>query len=409
MLRTRPLALGTALAAVLLGLTVIALLSTNGIPGLPRYQLVTTLPPDAAPLREGAEVRVGGLVMGLVSHITPTDQGQRVVFSLKGAAQPVGRDARITVRLRSPAGQHYLAIDRGSFQRDPLPNGGEIPPSQVQRTEDLLDVVQGFRRTALADLATTVRFTGFGLASQGVPLNTDLAGLDVTLRQLTGVLQAVTPGNDLPGMLRSADLTARGFAGAQPDDTGRLTTASARTFDAFGRSAASIGAGLRELRPAEDEILRTLPTADPIITQAGRLAVQLKPAVRALRRALPDASALFAEGPTLARESGRLAAAAVPPLQRLAPIAKAFSPSALMVGLAAGPLGPLASYLSEFGPELESGFAAFYSALNYLNAAGLAPDTPAAPVMLIFTCARGSDTDPRPGQLFRDRMAKTCQ
>jgi hypothetical protein len=210
-------------------------------------------------------------------------------------------------------------------------------------------------------------------------------------------------------MLSSADLTARGFAGLQPQDTGRLTTASAQTFDAFGRSGASIGAGLRELRPTEDEILRTLPIADPTITQVGTLATQLQPAAHALRLALPNVRAMLAEGPTLRREATRLAVAGVPPLKRLAPITQSFSPSALMTGLAFGPLGPLASYVSQFGPELEAGFAAFYSALNYLNAAGEAPNTPAAPVMIILTCARGSDTDPKPGQLFRDRMSKTCQ
>jgi ABC-type transporter Mla subunit MlaD len=331
-----------------------------------------------------------------------------VVFSLGSAAEPVGRNVTVTVRLKSPAGQHYLAVDRGSFQKDPLPSGAEVPPSQVRRTDDLLDVVQGFDRAALANLATTTRFTGDGLAGRGTPLNTSLAGLDVTAHRLTGILNAATPGDDTTGFLRGANLTAQGFAGTQPTDPGRLTTAAAQTFGAFASQRQSIAAGLQAFRPTEDELLGTLPTADATLAATTVFARRFTPAADALRRALPDLASLLGEGEVLRNESARLAAAGVPPLSRLAGPIRAFAPSAMMIGLAIAPLGPLARYLAQFGPELESGFAAFYAANNYLNAAGRARNTPAAPAMFIFTCATGSNTDPRPGQLFRDHLAKPC-
>lgn len=407
-LHAHPVALGAVIAGVLLALTLLAVFSTNGVPGVSRYELTTTLPRDAPPVRTGSEVRVGGLVMGLVSAVAPTASGQRVTFGLKGAAQPVGRDVRITMRLRSPAGQHYLAVDRGNYRRHPLPSGVTIPPGHVTRTEDLLDVIEGFNKTAVANLATTTRFTGLGFAARGKALNASLAGLDASLRQNTGIARAATPGNDATGLLREADRTFKGFAGRLPTDPGRVTTASARTFGAFAEERAAIGAGLRELRPAEDELSRTLPVADRTLAATTELARRLTPATRALRRALPDASALFAEGRTLRDESARIAAAGEPSLSRLAPPARAFAPSALMIGLAVEPLGALTQYLSRYGPELESGFSAFYGALNYLNSSGLAPKTPAAPAMFVLTCATGSDIDPAPGQLFADKLEKPC-
>jgi hypothetical protein len=80
-----------------------------------------------------------------------------------------------------------------------------------------------------------------------------------------------------------------------------------------------------------------------------------------------------------------------------------------MVGLAVAPTGPLSAYLSRYDRELEAGLSAFAGALTYLNAAGRAPNTPAAPAMLVFTCARGSDVDPQPGQLLHEHMGQRCQ
>jgi ABC-type transporter Mla subunit MlaD len=407
-LHRHQIALGVVLAAGLLALTIVAAESTNGIPFAPRYTLETTLPRDAAPIQSGAQVRVAGLVMGLVQDVTPTPRGQRVTFNVGGAGSPVGRDASVTVRLQSPAGQHYLAVDRGSYRRDPLPSGSVIPTAQTHRTDDLLDVIQGFDRTALANLAMSTQFIGDGFAGRGKPLNTSLSGLDLTTSRLTGILRATTPGDDVTGFLHGADLTARGFEGQQPSDPGRITTASALTFAAFAARSGSIASGLQQLRPTDDELLATLPAADATLSAANTLSRRFTPSVAALRQALPDLASLFATGPELRREAARLARAGVPPLSRLPAPLRAFAPSALMLGLAIEPLGPPLRYLALYGRELADGLATFYAANDYLSADGVAKNTQAAPAMFIFSCATGSDTNPRPGQLFTDRLSKPC-
>jgi ABC-type transporter Mla subunit MlaD len=396
------------IAAVLLALTIVAAVSTNGIPFVPHYTLEVTLPRNAPPLRPGAQVRVAGLISGLVQTVAATADGQRVTFSLGGGAQPVGRDVSLTVRLQSPAGQHYLAIDRGAFRRSPLPSGAVIPSTQVRRTDDLLDVIQGFDRTALADLADTTRFVGDGFAGRGVELNASLAGLDVTAARLTRIIRASTPGRDLTGLLQAAALTAQGLEGQEPADPGRLTTASARAFGAFAASSGAIGAGLQELRPAEDGLLNAAPTVQATLSATTVLSHHLTPAVAALRRALPDLASLFATGRTLQGETARLSAAAVPPLSRLPRPLRVFERAALLIGLAIKPLGQPLSYLAAYSRELADGLATFYAATDYMSADGLAKDTEAAPAMFIFTCATGSDTDPRPGQLFTDHLSKPC-
>ncbi|MHB8693498.1 MAG: MlaD family protein [Solirubrobacteraceae bacterium] len=407
--RRRPIALGTVIAAALLALTILAVVSTNGIPLLSSYQLEVTLPPDGAPIQSGSEVRVAGLVVGLVQRVSATASGQRVVFSIGGAASPVGRDATVTERLLSPAGGHYLAVDRGSYRADPAPGGFQIPPAQVHRTEDLLDVIQGFNRAALADLATTTRFTGFGLAGRGAGLNAALARVDLTAGRLTAILQAATPGDAQTLFLHGADLTAHGLAGIQPNDPGRLTTASAGTFGAFANQHAAIAAQLQELRPTENELLRTLPTVDQTLRVTTALSHKFTPAVAALRSALPDFAALLSTGPTLRTESAQLTTAGTAPLSRLPGPLRAFGPSAEMIGLATQPLGPLGAYLSGYGRELGAGFAAFYAANFYVSPQGQAPYTEAAPAMFIFTCATGSDINPAPGQLFGDHLPQPCK
>jgi ABC-type transporter Mla subunit MlaD len=408
-LQRAPVTVGLVVSAVLAGIVYLALISTNGVPILPNYRLHALLPKNAPTMSAGDQARVAGQVAGVITSVHATPSGQLITFTLSAAAEPVGRGVRLTIRPASAAGGAYLAVDRGNYSTQALPNGSTLPPSTVSQTESVLDVIQGFDRSALHELSSNTQLLGFGVAGQGGGLNAAFAHLGPTLGTTAGILRSSSPGDDLAALTAGADRVATGFAGLSPNDTGRLTQASASFFGDLSGVRASVGDTLNQLRPAEDRLLVTLPIADPLLAQTSSLARRLTPAVGALRTALPSLNALFERGAVLRVDVPPLVAAAGPPLRSLSHALTLLPAVAAMLGTAAGPLGPLAAYVSQYGPELGAGFAAMYAGYLYRAPYGQAPGAPTVPAMIILTCATGVDTaSPPGGRVWNDSSKVSC-
>jgi ABC-type transporter Mla subunit MlaD len=395
---------------MLAGIVYLALISTNGIPIIAHYQLRALLPPNAPAFVPGDQVRVAGQVEGVLTKVKRTNSGQLVTFTLAPAAEPVGGDVRLTMRPSSAAGGEYIDVTRGDFAARPLASGSLLPPSSAERTEDLLAVVQGFDHAALRELSSSTQLVGFGLAGRGGALNAAFTGLGETFATTAGILRSATPSQDLSTLTAGADRTAVGLAGLAREDAGRLTHAAASFFTALSDSRPAIAGTLSELRPTEDQALITLPAVDPLLAHATLLARRLTPAVAELRRALPPVNALLAQGGVLSTQVPPLVAAAQPSLHALGRVLEALPAVAAMLGTAAGPLGPLAAYMAQYGPELDAGFAAFDAGTTYRPPLGVAKGAPATGAMLIFTCANGVNDAPAPGRrVWSDSSKRPCR
>jgi ABC-type transporter Mla subunit MlaD len=409
-LRRRPAVIGVVVTGTLGAVVYLALISTNGIPILSSYQLRVVLPRDAPTFAAGGPVRVAGQDEGVVSSVVATDHGQLLTFRLASAAAPVGRDVRLTMRPESAAGGEYLDVNRGHYAQSPLRSGSLVPTGRIGRTEDLLGVVQGFDHAALAELSSSTRFLGVGVAGEGAALNESFYDLGGTLATTAGVLHAMTPGNDLAALTADANQTALGRAGRAPDDFGRLNHSGANFFATLGGARGAIAATLRRLRPAEDQALTTLPVADPLLAQATVLANRLTPALAAFRSALPPVNSLLEKGDVLRAEVPPIVSAARPPLHVLSHVLAVLPAVAAMLGASATPLGPLAAYMAQYGPELDAGFATFDVGYDYHAPFGVASGAPAVGAELIFTCATGVDESPPPGgRVWNDRTKTRCR
>lgn len=409
-LRRRPAMVGAVLIAVLGAVVYLALISTDGIPILPSYHLRADLPRDAPTFDPGDMVRVAGQVEGVVSSVVATKEGQLITFSLAPGAAPVGRTVRLTIRPESAAGGEYLGVNRGDYTRQPLPSGSVVAADNIAQTEDLLGVVQGFDHAALNELSSSTRLLGSGLAGEGAALNEAFNGLGGTLATATGILRATSPGHDLQALTADANQTAIGLAGRGPDDAGWFTHDAGEFFTTLGGARQAIAATLQRLRPAEDQALTTLRVGDPLLANTTIVAQRLTPAVAALRTALPSVNALLGEGDVLRTQVPPIVAAARPPLDALAHVLAQLPAVAAMLGTAASPLGPVAAYMAQYGPELNSGFATFDDGFDYRAPGGIAKNAPAVAAMLILTCATGVDETPPPGgRVWNDRTKTRCR
>jgi ABC-type transporter Mla subunit MlaD len=407
-LKAHQLGLGVALALFAGAVTAIAALSTNGVPFLPTYSVQTTLPLGAPNVRVGSDVRIAGVYEGSVaSDVRSPDGGQLVRLNLR--VSPIGRDARLEVRLASAAGgAYYISLQRGDYSHDPLPTGGTIPTRHDGYTESLTTVIEGFTKAALADGARSVQLAGAGLYDRGAALNQALDGLGTTVLDATAVLRAASPQTDLTTLVRNAGATAQALRGAGSDDAGRLTTAAADLFATLSDPASRLATTIDELPGFEQQALATLPQLDPVLARTTRLARSLVPAVKALRRGLPPLTELLRSGPTLQANVPPIVQAGTPALSVLAPVLRGLAPDAVLLARGLPFVGALASYLAQFPQEIDSGFAAYYAVSLYRSTLGAAHGYPVVPAMFIFTCVPGYNPNPTPGSVYSDHLNQPC-
>jgi len=297
-------------AAVLV--TVVALfLSYNantGLPFVPTYNL-TAYVRDANQLGHGAEVRVGGKRVGLVTMIAaePTSSGVPVAklqLKLDKTVEPLPVDTRVRVRPKSIIGLKYLEVTPGRSHRD-IPDGGTIPLRQSLSNVDLQDALNAFDKGTRQSFRAVTSELGTGLGGRGGDLSAAIQAFDPLLRHLIPVFRNVaSPATDLDGFLRGIDAASSAVAPVSVQLIG-LFDGAATTLHAIARERPSFAALLDQTPTTERVTVDALSRARPVLERATRLVVDLRPGVALLPGATTKLARTLAVGtPVLRRADG---------------------------------------------------------------------------------------------------------
>ena len=405
-LARHPLAAGVVVLAAVAFLVYVAVVSVNGLPFESRYRFSALIRPEAPPLKRGDEIRMAGQVVGLVQDVEARADGKLVELELPSDLAPIGRDARVRVKLKSLSGLIYVEVLPGNVG-DPLPANATLPSSQSEHGVTLQDAIETFDVEARRHQARALTVNGFGLAGRGEDLNAMLYDLPDLLRAGAPVLRAFSPRpGELSGLMAESDRVARGFAGRRPDDAGAVIRGARQTFEAFASRRAELGATLDRLRPFEDEALATLPLADPLLEETTRMAGTLAPALADLDTALPAVNRLLRRGGELRDQSRRLAGPADPLLRTGRSFVAELYPAAASLAPFAGELAPLSSYLARYDEEIETSLPQLAETLSHFTEeGGTAPNNPAWRFDAVYTCHNPRDPYPEPGEALTNRRA----
>ena len=349
-----PVLIGALTVLVTIVAVVLAFQANTGLPFVPRYTLHVRVA-NAAELTRGAEVHMGGALVGSVASVTPerTANGTPIAvlqLELNGDVQPLPVDSRFTIRLKGAIGEKYLAVDRGR-SRIGWRNGATVPVSQTSATVDLDQVLAMFTPLTRAGVAATTVGFGNALAGRGTDLNdaigafvpltrnlgpvmrnlasprTDLRGFIHGLSSLTGALAPVaTTQASLYGNL---DTTFRSLAGVaipylqdwitQTPPTFASVIAASPQLSAFALDTAAL---LRDLRPG----FATLPSSAPVLADAFAAGIRNLPGTSLtseLTVRLAKALAAYSANPAVQQGLDRLtltSSSLGPPLRFLTPV-----------------------------------------------------------------------------------------
>jgi ABC-type transporter Mla subunit MlaD len=410
-LEQHPFGTGVVVLTVIVGLTVLGSVSLNAVPGLPKHEYSAVLDPDGIPLKKGDEVRTAGQRTGTVLDVKPRGGHRVAKFFLSGSQGPIGRDARVTLRQKGPAGRVYVQVDRGDWRHHPAPAGWTVPRSHTFVYRDLPTILADFDAKSRKAAALATQRSGEGLMGRGDDLNQVIADLYPLAHDATPVLRSTRP--DLyDDMLHWAGAVSRGFGEPGRNDLERLQPVSRSTLETMADRREAIAATFDRMRPFEDEARTTLAIADPVIDDTTALSRELTPGLRALRQATPDTNALLARGRTVKQAVLRLEPATNPVLETMVPLMGELEPGLRALGPIPSRIGAISAQLAPFGKEIK----AFQTAQDDVSRGGfsktsnngLAPGAHSFRVMLVTSCTLGYRPHRPPGLPFGTDRTKVC-
>jgi ABC-type transporter Mla subunit MlaD len=353
-LLSNPVLVGALTVLVTIAAVTLAYQADNGLPFVPKYSLHVQIP-DAQELTHGAEVHMGGALIGLVSSVDPArDPAGRPIavldLSLEKNVQPLPLDSVFDVRLKGSIGLKYLDVVKGTSTNG-WANGATVPLGHSAAEVDLDQLLSMFNpptRKGVTD--ATIGFSD-ALAGRGadinnaigafVPLLTDLGPVARNLassrtdfggffRGLERFSAAVAPvAHTQAALYSNLDTTFKALAPvavpylqqwiSDTPATFQTVTADSPRLQSFLNDAAGL---FGELRPG----FATLPSSAPVLAGAFAAGTRNLPGSTALdRRLVTFARTLrnYGGNATVQRALDRLtltASSLRPPLAFLAPV-----------------------------------------------------------------------------------------
>jgi virulence factor Mce-like protein len=302
---SNPILVGAVTVLVVIVAVFLAYNANNGLPFVSTYNLKARLP-NADALVKGNEVRVGGVLVGIVKSVVPVQIGDGKVaaelsLSLDKSVDPLPVDSSIMVRPKSALGLKYLQVTPGSSSKG-FAAGETIPLSAAHPEPVDIDQFFDMFNEPTRD-AIRQNLAGFGnaLAGRGPQLNEAIGALRRAVVNGQPVLRTIVePSTDFGGFWRALeDLSATVAPVAEEQAT--LFVALDRTFAAFARvSRPFIQETIVKSPPTEDVVNAALPKLRPFLHDSARFFTALRPGAKALAETSPViAASLHAGVPAL--------------------------------------------------------------------------------------------------------------
>lgn len=334
---------------------------------------VSVVTPTGAAMAVGSRVTVAGVKVGRVTSVSRLGIGAKMELLITDPdVAPLPRDSRVQVRQHTPVGENYVAIKVGR-SRETIADGGGLSVQQTDEFVDvdrLLSVLKGGTRERARD---TIRSLGAAVGTEGEELNGTVGGATKFLKA------AGDPGGLVDVLRRNRDQTARlvqqlgdvtASIGQRDQAITTLADRGLTALTALRRSDRALEATIDELPDTLRDVQRTSGVvrstsgvATPVVDEASKALVALRPTVARLPAATADGRALMRElspaAPVLERTLQQVDALSGPLAESLPKLRKTICE-----------LTPVTRYAEPYFPEVLSIVQGLGSSSNSYDATG---------------------------------------
>lgn len=295
-----PILIGALTVLVTIVAVYLAYNANNGLPFVPRYTLHVQIA-DASEVTKGAEVHMGGSLVGVVDTVTPgrDASGQPIAvmnMKLNKSVEPLPVDSTFDVRLKGAIGLKYVQVTPGK-SADTYKNGATVPLTQSGSEVDLDQVLSMFDPATRAGVAaSTVGFSD-ALASRGGDINNAIGAFVPLVTDLGPVARNLAaPHTDLAGFwhgLESFSSALVPVAQTQANLYGNLDT----TFTSLaGVAVPFLQDWIHQTPPTFQSVITNSPSEQAFLTDTKDLFSELRPAFATLPQSAPVLADAFAIG-----------------------------------------------------------------------------------------------------------------
>ncbi len=334
------------------------------VPFAPQGYRIRAVFPETGQLVAGADVRISGVNVGKVTNVQSQGVNSLVTMDLHRQYAPIPADTRGILRLKTLLGEAYIQLSTGNRAGPKLPDGGTIPPSQIQRTQDLDQVLNSFDPSTQKALQQFLNGSFEALSGRGQDLNNAIGNLDPAVTELTAVVGVL---NDQQGNLQrlinnlGVVLTTIGNHSA---DVQSLVNAGNQVFSATAARDAQLQATINRLPPFMTQLRSTLKTLNTTLGIARPTLSVIRSAAPLVRPALSELIALSGPALNLLHQTPSLIKAANQALPAIAQFSAAFNQALAPLLQAAQQVVPVINYIQLYPRDILAAFANLPALLN---------------------------------------------
>ena len=403
-LAERPRALGVAAAAILGVITLIIIMSVNGVPFQKRHTLRMPLPADAPPVDVADQVRIGGQRAGIVSTAAPKGDRSELTLRVDPRFWPLPEETTARVRVKPASGLVYIELTpRGSGE---MAEDATIDSSRVSAATTLPEAAEAFDQATRSALSESIRTTGGGLIGQEDALRSLGSDTAAVLRDGTPLVDSLTPAEGvLAGLVSDAQTVGRALSGS-----GRLPAgiaAGAEIAAQFAAGREDLGAALDSAPGLATRVERTTPQVEELLATTESLIDDLDPLTSDMLAQLPQARRLLSSSRSLRSSTVKLTAAADEALAEAPAAFRALRGPTLLTSPASAAVTPITDTLTAYRSDLLAGVRGLEAVTSKPYPEGAtAPGAAALRFAPVLGCHSARNPFPAPGQAIKDQAKR---
>jgi ABC-type transporter Mla subunit MlaD len=297
---SNPVLIGALAVLVLVVGVVIAFQANNGLPYVPRYTLHIEAP-NAEELVHGAEVHMGGALIGSVTKVTAARDkaGQPIAVidaQLDKTVEPLPVDTRFAIRLKGAIGDKFLAVTLGHSRRT-WRNGATVPLGHTSASVDLDQVLDMYTPPTQAGVAATTIGFGQSLAGRGPAINRAIGAFVPLVDDLVPVMHNLaSKRTDLKGFIRGLGSLTAALAPVANAQAALYTNLDLTFKSLAGVATPYLQQWIAQTPPTLQAVISDGPAIGAFAADTGQLFTDLKPGIAALPQTAPKLTAAFKAG-----------------------------------------------------------------------------------------------------------------
>jgi phospholipid/cholesterol/gamma-HCH transport system substrate-binding protein len=327
------------------------------IPFSPEGYRIHALFKETGLLVPNADVRISGVNIGKVTDVQAKGVDSLVTIDIQPQYAPIPVDTRAILRQKTLLGEAYVELSTGTGSGKKFADGGTIPTTQVEDTQQLDQVLGSFNRPTQKNLQALLNGTYLSLAGRGQDLNDAIGNLDPAVTELSAVVGELNQQSGHVQRLVANAGTVLTTLGDHSADRRTRVTAGDQVLSATAQRNTALRATVNAFPPFMTQLRATLGTLNTTLGLAKPSLAALRPVAPLVKPALSELIALSGPAIKLLHEAPGLLSDADAALPAITRFTRAFHPAIDVILPAAQQLAPVISFVGLYKRELTSAMA----------------------------------------------------